>query len=281
MFNANSDQKAFAGCLVRLAGHDFMDYRNNSGTVSGGSDGCVNFEDPDNKGLVECLTASGVASAYNDYCDHLSLADFIVVASEAVIIRTHSGYSATNTFGDRTVGARFAGRFKAGRNTTAQCPNNVGLMPKAQDGCGELKSIFLDHIYNKSKSARGAWRLTAAISGAHTLGQARVNNSGFEGHWSDEANQGKFNNDYYRSLLMKGWGPELGVSAGHDQWKRVDQFNSSGTFREMMLNTDVCLAYNNNSAHDACVDAFLANTSGITLGKANGKCRGLQRNSGT
>jgi hypothetical protein len=40
----------YAGCLVRLVGHDFMDFRRNDEN-QGGSDGCVNFLDPDNLGL--------------------------------------------------------------------------------------------------------------------------------------------------------------------------------------------------------------------------------------
>ena len=44
----------YAGCLVRLVGHDFMDYRINS-VNKGGSDGCLNFKDEDNLGLKECI----------------------------------------------------------------------------------------------------------------------------------------------------------------------------------------------------------------------------------
>lgn len=44
----NNPRAAFVGCVLRTSGHDFMDYRVN---VGGGSDGCVNFNDPDNKGL--------------------------------------------------------------------------------------------------------------------------------------------------------------------------------------------------------------------------------------
>ena len=216
-----TDKNTYAACLVRLAGHDFMDYRNNSGTITGGSDGCVNFNDNDNKGLASCLTATGIQSVYNDHCDYLSLADFIVLSSEAVTVRTASKYDSFNRFGRGTLGSRFANRFKVGRNTSTTC-NSTGLMPDANDGCTGLKNIFLEHIYNKSKSAKGAWRLVAAISGAHTLGQAKVENSGFNGHWSDASNSGKFNNDYYRSMLLKGWGPELGVSTGNDQWQRID-----------------------------------------------------------
>ena len=44
------------GCLVRMAGHDFMDYRDDDGVETGGSDGCLSFYDPDNGGLQNCLT---------------------------------------------------------------------------------------------------------------------------------------------------------------------------------------------------------------------------------
>lgn len=43
----------------------------------------------------------------------------------------------------------------------------------------------------------------------------------------------------------------------------------------MMLSSDMCLAYQHNSEHDACVDQQVAN--GKTLTRANGACRGLQR----
>jgi len=55
-----TNKNTYAACLVRLAGHDFMDYRNNSGVETGGSDGCVNFNDADNKGLASCLATTGV-----------------------------------------------------------------------------------------------------------------------------------------------------------------------------------------------------------------------------
>lgn len=45
-------QARFVGCLVRTAGHDFMDFRHEAdGTTTGGTDGCFNLEDPDNAGL--------------------------------------------------------------------------------------------------------------------------------------------------------------------------------------------------------------------------------------
>ena len=51
-----------AACLVRLAGHDFMDFRFDAATntSSGGSDGCVNFNDPDNAGLASCVFTTDI-----------------------------------------------------------------------------------------------------------------------------------------------------------------------------------------------------------------------------
>ena len=41
---------------MRVAGHDFMDYRPDSSVEErGGSDGCTAYSDPDNAGLYECL----------------------------------------------------------------------------------------------------------------------------------------------------------------------------------------------------------------------------------
>ena len=77
-------------------------------------------------------------------------------------------------------------------------------MPNPEHGCDGLKAIFHEHIYRDTGMK---WVMTAAISGAHTLGSLKPHNSGYDGFWSDEKNQGIFNNDYYRSILTKGWGP--------------------------------------------------------------------------
>ena len=45
------DKAALTACAVRFAGHDFMDFRRNGNQTTGGSDGCVNFNDKDNAGL--------------------------------------------------------------------------------------------------------------------------------------------------------------------------------------------------------------------------------------
>merc|ERR1711957_141108 len=75
--------------------------------------------------------------------------------------------------------------------------------------------------------------------GVHTLGRARGENSPFHGWWSDPVSSKIFNNNYYISLAAKGWMPD----GNRQQWKRAG--NRSGQADEMMLNTDMCLLYEN------------------------------------
>lgn len=70
------------------------------------------------------------------------------------------------------------------------------------------------------------------------------------------------------------------IDDDHHQWKRVDSFTPDAIARQqMMLSSDLCLAYQHNSEHDACVDEQML-TEGMTLGKANKNCRNLQKNGG-
>lgn len=130
-------------------------------------------------------------------------------------------------------------------------------MPNPEHGCDGrgadkpgLEQIFNDNIW---KGHEDGWALTAAISGAHTVGRAKSENSGYQGFWSDTKNSGIFNNNYYWSVIFKGWGPLLKVNGNPNinQWKRIDL----GRFlknEELMLTTDLCLAYRNNKKYITC-----------------------------
>ena len=109
----NSNPRAkFAGCVVRTVGHDFMDYRvNQYGVASGGADGCMAFSDADNTGLPTCLTDSGLADLFNTWCSFVSLADFLVIAGEAVMGRTSTTYDASNYYGQATLANVFLQNF--------------------------------------------------------------------------------------------------------------------------------------------------------------------------
>lgn len=46
-------------------------------------------------------------------------------------------------------------------------------MPNPEKGCDDLKEIFVKHIYNVGIGKRHRWGMTAALSGAHTIGSAK------------------------------------------------------------------------------------------------------------
>lgn len=144
---SSEEAKNLAACMLRLAGHDFMDFRDNNGVLSGGADGCVNFNDADNMGLEACLVASNIQSVYETFCYEVSLADFVVISAEALMTRTASKYNSADPFAAGTLGEKFRNRFRHGRTTLETCPDNLGFMPDGEKGCDHLQSIFISHIY--------------------------------------------------------------------------------------------------------------------------------------
>lgn len=82
---------------------------------TGGSDGCVNFNDPDNRGLAQCIHNSGIQRVYEKWCDKISLADFIVVIAESVIGRLETHYVASAPFSAGTMAQRFRDQLHVGR----------------------------------------------------------------------------------------------------------------------------------------------------------------------
>ena len=125
-------------------------------------------------------------------------------------------------------------------------------MPNPEHSCTGLSNIFVDHIYKEHHSP---WKMVAAINGAHTIGSAKIANSGYDGFWSDSKNQGVFNNDYYKSLVLKGWGPETAVAGNtkKNQWQHIDHNRENAGHKQMMLNSDLCMLYNNNKEQVECV----------------------------
>jgi len=274
-----------AGCILRMAGHDFMDYMPNAATgQTGGPDGCVDFTDPDNGGLSQCL-ASGVnlGAVYSKYCTAVSLADFIVIAAEAVMLTrsqcnpiyydstlvppncsstscsdTAYGKAYTVPFcSNGTLDVKYmATQFRYGRVTQTQCSWANGRLPFPGNGCAANQQTFVTQMSLK-------WEEVTALMGVHTLGNAQINNSGYDGFWSDAVSQSYFNNDYYNSLLAKGWAPQLAVNGNSkkNQWTRVDSATSSTT--QMMLDTDMCLVYDRLPANSTTSQPIFA---------ANGSC---------
>jgi hypothetical protein len=260
---------SFVACLLRTAGHDFMDFRIGGG---GGSDGCLNFADSDNAGIPDCLRRFEIPSLYEQFSETVSLADFFVIIAEAAVGRTATGWSKENRWSIDSLEYRFLTSFKYGRETKNTCEFAVHRMPNPENGCegrGDdkpgLKQIFVEHIFNGHEFP---WTLTAAISGAHTVGSAKLENSGYEGAWSSAGQMGKFNNDYFKRLIVASWAPELAVNGNtaKNQWQLADE-NLDNSHKEMMLTTDMCLVYAHTPSRSKC-EREVKDTSIAYFGKS-------------
>lgn len=122
--------------MIRMAGHDLMDLRMDYyGNLIGGSDGCVNFFDPDNDGLTTCLINFGYLDIYNHVCHRISLADFLVVAAEAAMIATDPDYDENDTYKEGSIAWNLMKNFKFGRKTNLNCKEAAGTLPAGTAGC--------------------------------------------------------------------------------------------------------------------------------------------------
>lgn len=91
-----------------------------------------------------------------------------------------------------------------------------------------------------------------AIMGGHTIGGANISQSGFDanftGNYTDKGNM-KFSNKYYLQMLTNGWIPEQAINRDPDrnQWVIADSSWAYPEYKIGMLETDLCLAYDNKN----------------------------------
>jgi len=255
------EQSHWAGCILRLAAHDFMDYFTHdfggSQVGLGGSDGCLDFQDVDNAGLDHCFiggpTVTGLAKAYEDFCTKISLADFLVIAAEGVMNITRENVLKVDP---HRKALDFRSKFKYGRISQGDCSYSLGLMPDAERGCAAVQDTLMTNL-------GFTWDQSAALMGGHTLGGALASNSGYKGRWKEASASRLFDNGYYTSLVLKGWSPDTNVAgnAGKNQWKRADIGVDEHTKGyEMMLDSDMCLYHSFYYHHSDNLD-FHASTA--------------------
>lgn len=228
-------QSDFTGCILRAAGHDFMDFKG----TTGGSDGCLDMHDEDNNGLHDCLYEGefGVSlkQAYQEHCTKVSLADFLVIAGETAISLTRENVLREDA---SRQSIDFKSSFMYGRTTAETCEWALGRLPNPEHGCPATEETMV-------RSMGLTWREVTALMGVHTLGRAEIRHSGYNGFWSDAQNSRLFNNNFYLSILNKGWQPEVvNGNPNKVQWKRTDDGTDEQRLgKEQMLNTDLCLAF--------------------------------------
>jgi hypothetical protein len=224
---------------------------------SGGSDGCVSLDDPENAGLTDCFVGGpfgiGLNQVYKSFCTKISLADFIIISAEAVMNITRENVLKTDP--DRQA-VDFRSRFKYGRLTQKQCAASLGALPDAEKGCAAVKQNLLTPL-------NLTWSQAAALMGGHTIGGTSISNSGYVGRWKEAHASRLFDNGYFTSLVLKGWSPLKAVAdnPGKNAWRRSDiGTDSRNKGYEVMLDSDMCL-YHSLYIHDSNPFDFHAATA--------------------
>ncbi|KAI0567033.1 Ascorbate Peroxidase [Gracilaria domingensis] len=169
--------------MVRLAWHDAGSYSKEDGT--GGANGAIRFS-PEadfaaNNGLD---IARKLLQPIKDAVPEMSHADLFQLAS-AVAIEFSGGPTIP---------------FRMGRvdKEAADCSPD-GRLPDANQRMGHLREIFYRMGFNDKE--------IVLLSGAHCLGRAHPERSGFEGPWTAEPL--KFDNSYFVEILKDEPDPKL------------------------------------------------------------------------
>eukprot|EP00043_Microstomoeca_roanoka_P012450 m.120540 g.120540 ORF g.120540 m.120540 type:complete len:302 (+) comp15497_c0_seq4:465-1370(+) len=169
------DQVPCNPIMVRLAWHDAGTY--DKATKTGGPNGSVRFQEETvhaaNAGLPWAVEKmEEIKAKFPD----ISYADLYQLAS--VVAIEHAG------------GPRIP--FRLGRKDVPreQCVEE-GRLPDGNKGVSHLHDIFYRMGFTDQE--------IVALSGAHTLGRAHKERSGFEGAWTEQPL--RFDNSYFKNIL--------------------------------------------------------------------------------
>lgn len=185
------------GALVRLAFHDAF----GEGKTS---NGCIDFTAPENNGLQQIV--GQLAASRAPFASVISAADFWVLAAQLAI-----QFSSTPAGGARAPGVPASPGalvlpFVFGRVDAAAC-NDAGLLPGAGFSWAQSAAFF--------GSVGLSVTNVVALFGAHALGRAEFQNSGFHGGWT--TTQSSFSVAYYSQMLGIPWANN-NITAGSDLW---------------------------------------------------------------
>lgn len=171
--------KQCAPIMLRLAFHDAGTY--DAKTKTGGPNGSIRFElnSPANNGIKV-----GV-----DFCEQVKAKHPKITYADLYQL---AGVVAVEVTGGPII------PFAPGRPDVLQQQDNTGGLPAPTGGADHLKDVF----YRMGLTDRDI----VVLSGAHTLGRANQDRSGFDGPFTPNPLQ--FDNSYYEELL-KGDSPGL------------------------------------------------------------------------
>ncbi|XP_057295286.1 putative ascorbate peroxidase [Hydractinia symbiolongicarpus] len=228
-FDQNRDVNFIAG-IVRLMFHDCVG--------PGFCDGCIDYQNPDNAGLARYTTPLNALFDAN-FAGKMSRADFYAISSIVAIEEATAGAPD----GERII----VQDFKLGRRDCSSSPNEdkAGKFPAGKFNLEEMLAFF------KKAFDFNADQVTALL-GAHSLGRARVENSGYEGPWVRGRDATRIlDNRYYQLMIqMVRWDqmPITFRGTTKFQWQKPGTVVNSPNIderdqRSMFLNVDMALAW--------------------------------------
>lgn len=211
MFSGANNRADILADVVRLSFHDAATF--DPITNTGGADGCVDLSAGENNGLSPVIEVLNVVQS----ATNISRADVWALAGSMAI--------------EASGGPKI--EFQTGRTDSDSCGGHGERLPNSELGHSHIFDVMVTKL-NFSE------RQTAALMGAHVLGQATRSISGYEGSWV--RNNARFSNQYFQDLIGRPWDRELQPpfqGQSRNQWDGRD-----GT---MMLSTDIELAFDTSN----------------------------------
>jgi len=207
--NPGYDDGSYGPLLLRLSWHASGTYDKNDGTGGSGSGAMMRWPPEANwaanagldvaRDLLEPLKAKYTNISYSD-------------------LWSYAGVVAIESMGGPVIPWR-TGRKDA---TSPKNPLPDGRLPDASQGAAHLRAVFGRMGFNDQD--------IVVLSGAHSMGRAHSNRSGYEGPWTPMPT--RFTNTYYSFLLHLKWTPK--------KWTGPLQFEDPAKLF-MMLPTDIAL----------------------------------------
>jgi len=227
---------------VQLAFHDAGEYDPSDTTNPGGPDGCACDKKKENAGLdyIKGL----LAPIYEKYDTYLSLGDFWVIAANTALEVS------------RIKGTTMDFDFKYGRPDHADCDNCLlavsDRLPNSELSTDHVLEVFEERMgFSKEE--------IVTLMGAHSLGRAQFNNSGYEFIW--DQTMSKLDTRYFIAILSFPWCRYVVDETGgtyegteHHEWRVPNEMSEAADFytntTPKLLNTDLCMAFDIGDGDD-------------------------------
>ncbi|KAK1749297.1 heme-dependent peroxidase [Skeletonema marinoi] len=224
----NPFEKSFhLGGIIRLVAHDFMDFDMHASNQMG-ADGCLNWDHKNNRGLRE-IWHPGTPWYDLKQTKHpnMSNPDFWIACAMLVIKLASGGkHDMVHTF-------------LWGRQEASSCSGSGDRLPKGES-CKDNQEVFIDRMGL-------TWKDATALLGAHTVGRGQNELSGHHGTWMPSTEKAMiWDKGFYVEMVQRAWAPRNEGKDNADFMAGPAQ----SQFPKMMLNTDICLAFDIDTVAD-------------------------------